>query len=86
MEAEAEREGQPITERPSTRLLSTVVRAMAARRALEIGTNIGYSAIAIAAALVDGGELITLDIDPEMHERARANAEQAGVSDRIRST
>ena len=83
MEAEADRDGLPITERPSTRLLSLVVRAMGARRALEIGTNIGYSAIAIASALGDGGELVTLDIDEEMHERARANADRAGVGDRV---
>lgn len=84
IEAEAEHEGQPITERPSTRLLATVVQAIAARRALEVGTNIGYSAIAIASAMATGSELITLDIDPEMHARARANAERAGVSNRIR--
>ena len=83
MEAEADRDSLPITERPSTRLLSLVVRAMGARRALEIGTNIGYSAIAIASALADGGELVTLDIDPEMHERARVNADRAGVGDRV---
>ena len=84
MEAEAERDGLPITERPSTRLLSLVVRAMGARRALEIGTNIGYSAIAIASALAEGGELLTLDIDPEMHARARVNLDRAGVGDRVR--
>ena len=83
VEAEAIEDDQPITERTSTRLLSMLVRLGAARHALEIGTNIGYSAIAIASALQDGGRLTTLDYNPSLQARAWQNAMRAGVSDRI---
>lgn len=76
-------EGEPITERPSARLLGFVVRAIGARRALEIGTNLGYSAIWIANALTGDGELVAIDIDQQMLDRARANFERAGVSSKV---
>ncbi len=83
IEQAAKQEGQPITGRASARLLALVVRAMGARRALEIGTNLGRSAIAIARALVPGGELVTIDRDAELIARARGNFERAGVGSMI---
>jgi caffeoyl-CoA O-methyltransferase len=44
-------------------LLSTLARAIGARRALEIGTFTGYSALWLAGALPDDGELVTCDVD-----------------------
>src|SRR5690606_20268483 len=45
-------------------LLRILVQATGARRVLEIGTFTGYSALSMAMALPDDGELITCDIDP----------------------
>lgn len=51
------------------------------KRALEIGTSTGHSAIWIAWALSKtGGKLITIDIDEERHRQALKNFEVAGLS------
>ena len=84
IERVADEEGQPITERPSARLLALAVRAMGARSALEIGTNLGYSAIWIANALLPDGELVTIDHNAELFQRAHNNFERAGVAGKIR--
>jgi caffeoyl-CoA O-methyltransferase len=51
------------------------------RRALEIGTSTGHSAIWIAWALSKtDGRLITIEIDEERFEEARKHIEEAGLS------
>jgi caffeoyl-CoA O-methyltransferase len=60
-----------------------LVRAMGARRALELGTFTGYSAICIARGLAEGGTLVTCDINGEWTEIARRYFEEAGVADRV---
>jgi caffeoyl-CoA O-methyltransferase len=52
-------------------LLKTLVAISGARRVLEIGTFTGYSALSMAEALPDGGELVTCDVDPRATEAAR---------------
>lgn len=44
--------------------LRLLVRIARARRVLEVGTFTGYSALAMAEGLPEGGRLTTLDIDP----------------------
>lgn len=54
------------------------------KRALEIGTSTGHSAIWIAWALSKtGGKLITIEIDKARHEMALRNFEKAGVASYI---
>jgi predicted O-methyltransferase YrrM len=54
------------------------------RRALEIGTSTGLSAIFIAWALSKtGGKLITIEIDGERYREALANFREAGLADII---
>jgi len=54
------------------------------RRALEIGTSTGHSAIWIAWALSKtGGKLITIEIDEDRYKRALENFKKAGVEDFI---
>jgi predicted O-methyltransferase YrrM len=62
--------------------LHLLARAVDARRILEVGTLGGYSAIWLARALSDGGQLITLEVDPHHAEVARANLANAGLADR----
>ena len=83
IEREAERDREPITERESARLLASFVRACGARTALEVGTNLGYSATWIAGALPPDGRLICLDIDAELLERAREHLEHARLADKV---
>jgi len=54
------------------------------KRALEIGTSTGHSAIWIAWALSKtGGRLITLEIDERRYRTALGNFSEAGLSDYI---
>jgi predicted O-methyltransferase YrrM len=64
-------------------LLALLVRLAGARRALEVGTFTGYSALAVAAALPAGGKLITCDVSEEWTAIARRYWDEAGLSGRI---
>jgi caffeoyl-CoA O-methyltransferase len=46
-------------------LLKTLVALSGARRVVEIGTFTGFSALCMAEALPDDGELVTCDVDPK---------------------
>src|SRR6059036_1609689 len=52
-------------------LLKLLVRLTAAKRVLEIGMFTGYSALAMAEALPEDGQLITYDVNPETNEIAQ---------------
>jgi caffeoyl-CoA O-methyltransferase len=64
-------------------LTTLLVRAIGARRALEIGTFTGYGAISIARGLPDDGHLLALDVNEEWTAIARRHWERAGLADRI---
>ncbi|RJS26049.1 methyltransferase [Corallococcus sp. H22C18031201] len=51
--------------------LRLLVALLQARRVLEIGTFTGYSALCMAEALPEDGELITCDLNPSVAEVAR---------------
>jgi caffeoyl-CoA O-methyltransferase len=54
------------------------------KKALEVGTSTGHSAIWIAWALSKtGGKLITIEIDEERYRQALANFKEAGLSEII---
>jgi predicted O-methyltransferase YrrM len=63
--------------------MTLLVMAMGVRRALEIGTFTGYSALCIASGLPEGGTLVALDVDEEWPTFGRRYWHEAGVSDRI---
>jgi predicted O-methyltransferase YrrM len=65
------------------RLLQLLARVVGARRILEVGTLGGYSAIWLARGLAPGGELVTLEIDPEHAAVARANIARAGLAESV---
>lgn len=66
---------------PLGMLLHVLVRALGAKRVLEIGTLAGYSTIWLARAVGAGGAVVTLEVDPHHAEVARANFARAGVDD-----
>lgn len=68
------------------KFLELMVRISGARNVLEIGTLGAYSTIWLARALPDGGQVITLEIDPHHAEIARKNLERAGVLERVEIT
>jgi caffeoyl-CoA O-methyltransferase len=63
------------------RLIYVLLRLANARKAVEIGTLVGYSAIHIARALAPGGRLWTIENDPRHAEIARANLAAARLAD-----
>lgn len=64
--------------------MALLAKLMGARHYLEIGTFTGYSALAIALALPEDGEIVTLDKSAEWTATARRYWERAGVAGRIR--
>ena len=65
-------------------LLKLLASLAGARRALEIGTFTGYSALCIAEALPDDGELITCDRDPDVTRIARSFFDRSEHGRKIR--
>jgi caffeoyl-CoA O-methyltransferase len=61
-------------------LLSQLV---APRRAVEVGTFTGYSAICLARGLAPGGSLLCCDVNPEWTALAQEYWAKAGLADRI---
>lgn len=58
-------------------LLKILVALSRASRAIEIGTFTGYSALCMAEALPEGGELVTCDVDPRAMDVARSFFERS---------
>ena len=69
--------------REQGRLMMVLVRAIGARRALEIGTFTGYSALVVALALPEDGRLIACDVSEEWTRIGRKHWEEAGVAHKI---
>jgi predicted O-methyltransferase YrrM len=60
-----------------------LVRAIGAKRALEIGTFTGYSALAVAAALPEDGKLVACDVSEEWTNVGKRHWAEAGVAHKI---
>ncbi len=63
--------------------MAMLVRVSGTRRALEIGTFTGYSALAVASALPEDGRLLCCDVSEEWTSIARRYWKQAGVEGKI---
>jgi len=63
--------------------MTIVVAAIGARTALEVGTFLGYGAIAIARGLPDDGRLTCCELDEKYAERAREHLDKAGLADKV---
>jgi caffeoyl-CoA O-methyltransferase len=64
-------------------LISILVAATGTRRAIEVGTFLGYGALSIARGLPPDGELVVCELDPAYAERARGHLEIAGLAERV---
>lgn len=63
--------------------MGLLVRAISARRIVEVGTFTGYSAICMARALPDDGQILCCDVSEEWTGIARRYFDRAGVSPKI---
>ncbi|MGE0718967.1 MAG: class I SAM-dependent methyltransferase [Alphaproteobacteria bacterium] len=64
-------------------LMALLVELTGARRAIEVGTFTGYSALCVALALPADGRMVCCDISKEWTSIGRRFWERAGVADRI---
>jgi caffeoyl-CoA O-methyltransferase len=63
--------------------MTILTRAVGAHDALEVGTFLGYGALAIARGLPDDGRLICCELKEEYAERAREHLGQAGLDGKV---
>ena len=62
---------------------SILLRAIKARRVLEVGTSVGFSTLWLTDAVGKKGKIITIEMDPLKIARAEKNFKQAGVEKMI---
>lgn len=63
--------------------MALLVQLLGARRTLEVGVFTGYSALVVALALPEDGQVIACDVDPNMGAIAQRYWQAAGVADKI---
>jgi caffeoyl-CoA O-methyltransferase len=63
--------------------MTILVTAIGAHDALEVGTFLGYGALAIGRGLPEDGRLICCELDEGYAERAREHLRIAGLEDRV---
>ncbi|KAL3537656.1 hypothetical protein ACH5RR_001022 [Cinchona calisaya] len=64
-------------------LLAMLVEILGAKRCIEVGVYTGYSSLAIALALPEGGRLIACEKDAKSLDVAQKYYERAGVSHKV---
>jgi caffeoyl-CoA O-methyltransferase len=72
-----------LTGRVEGRLLETLVWATRPRLVLELGTYSGYSALAMAAALPEGGRIVTCEVSDEHADFAQRRFDASPYAARI---
>jgi len=63
--------------------MALLVEMLGVKRALEIGTFTGYSALSVALAMPEGGRILCCDISDEWTAIARRYWKEAGVENKI---
>ena len=63
--------------------MANLMRMIGASRTLEVGTFTGYSALVVAMALPDDGQVVACDVSEEWTSIGRRFWEKAGVADKI---
>ncbi len=82
IESQAKEKGWPIIGPDKGAVLVDVVRKHKPKRILEIGALVGYSSVLMAANLPEGGQVVSIEIDPVRVEESRETQRRAGLADR----
>jgi caffeoyl-CoA O-methyltransferase len=83
MEARAAERHHPITDPEVACLLAIVARLSRPKLVVELGTNIGYSAIVLARGAGEGARVVTVEYRSDLVEEARGFIAEAGLSKRV---
>ncbi len=81
MEVYAKENEVPISQPESIRLIEVLLKMMGAKKILEIGSAIGYSAIRMSRAA--DAEVVTVELLDNMADIAEQNFKEAGLEDKI---
>lgn len=81
LEALAKAEEIPISQPETIKLIEILLQISGAKSVLEVGAAIGYSAILMSRH--SGASVTTIELFPEMANRARENIRRAGLEDKI---
>ncbi|MBR5155692.1 MAG: O-methyltransferase [Clostridia bacterium] len=81
MELFAKENEVPISQPESIRMIEVLLKMMGAKKILEIGSAIGYSAIRMSRAT--GAEVVTVELLDSMADIAEQNFKEAGLTDKI---
>lgn len=81
MEEYAREHEVPISQPESIRLVEVLLKIAGAKRVLELGTAIGYSAIRMVRAC--GAHIVTVELSDEMADLAEKNFSIAGVENNV---
>ena len=74
----------PNVGRAKGRVIRRLIDRHRSKRALEIGSLLGYSAILIAGSLPAGGRLVCVEASEFLAELVKANVAEAGLTSRVK--
>jgi predicted O-methyltransferase YrrM len=74
----------PVVGRAKGRLLRRLLERHRPRRAIELGSLLGYSAIVIASALPPRGRLVCVEAHPLLAHLTQSNVEAAGLARKVK--
>ena len=84
LEAYAEENNTPIITAEVAGLLKTIIKSVNAKKILEVGTAIGYSAILMGLSAVEDFRITTIEKNEENASLAVQNIKQAGMEQNIK--
>lgn len=74
----------PVVGRAKGRLIQRLLEKHRPRRAVELGSLLGYSAILIAGSMPPGGKLVCIEAYPYLAKFVEDNVEEAGLARRVK--
>lgn len=83
IETNARKDHRPVVSKDAGIFLNLLVKLINAKNILEIGCNIGYSAMWFLTALPEDGHLDTMELSAEIAQEAKKNFEKAGVANKV---
>lgn len=74
----------PIIQPEVARFLEVMIKSCKCKRVLEVGTAIGYSAVVIVRAAGEEGQVVTIEQDRDMENKAKEFIQKSGLSEQIK--